>query len=311
MPFFSVVIPLFNKEFLVKHTINSLLAQSFTDFEVLIVNDGSTDKSLEIAEQLVDSRFKIINQENKGVSHARNKGIKESLGKYIALLDADDYWYKNHLLELRNLILKFPKAGLYCSNYEINYNNILVKPAKFNFVYNKNPLIVEDYFEGSIINSVAWTSSTAFTKMAFEKIGLFNTELRTGQDIDLWIRFALLYPVALNPKITMRYNNFKNNSLSKSYYNTDRYLLINNYYKEEKLNKSLKKYLDVNRYALAIRCLLNKDRNLYKQVKSEIDFRNLNVKQRTLLKSPFFLLRKVKHIQKFLIKKNVYINAYS
>ena len=97
MPFFSVIIPLYNKENLIEQTISGLLDQSFTDFEVIIVNDGSTDNSLEKINHLIDNRFKIINQDNKGASFARNIGIENSNGNYIALLDADDYWNTNHL----------------------------------------------------------------------------------------------------------------------------------------------------------------------------------------------------------------------
>lgn len=311
MPFFSVVIPLYNKEHLIKQTIQSLINQSFKDFEVLIINDGSTDKSLEIVEKLIDNRFKIINQENKGASYARNRGINDATGTYIALLDADDFWYENHLLELRNLIFKFPQAGLYCNNYEINYNNNLIKPANFNFELESSPIIIKDYFKSSLVNSIAWTSSVAFMKMSFEKVGKFNLDLKTGQDIDLWIRFALNSKIAFNPIITMRYNNLNVNSLSKKEYNNDRYRLINGYKLEEQTNSSLKMYLDINRFAIAVRCKINNDLKLYKKLKNEIDYKNLKIKQKLLLNTPIILLKLIKRVQTFLIKQNIYINAFS
>lgn len=310
MPFFTVVIPLFNKEDLVEQTIKSLLNQSFKDFEVIIVNDGSTDESLKKIEPFIDNRFKIINQKNKGASYARNVGINEAKGNYIALLDADDFWYPNHLLEFKKLIKVFPNAGLFCNNYEIDYNKKLINPATFNFNYDENPLILKDYFKCSIINSVAWTSSVAFTKNDFEKIGKFNLELKTGQDIDLWIRFALHYKIAFNPTITMRYHNFDINSLSKIEYNDDRYRLINNYNKEEDKNPSLKLYLDVNRYAVALRCKINDEKVLYKKLKAEINFNNLNIKQKLILLSPVSLIKLAKQFQFFLIKNNLYTSAY-
>jgi len=288
-----------------------LLDQSFKDFEVLIINDGSTDKSLELVEKLIDNRFKIINQENKGASYARNRGVNEATGKYIALLDADDFWYENHLLELRNLILKFPQAGLYCNNYEINYDDNLIKPANFNFELENSPIIIKDYFKSSIINSVAWTSCVAFTKKSFEKVGKFKLGLKTGQDIDLWIRFALNSKIAFNPIITMRYNNLNANSLSKTEYNNDRYRLISGYKLEEQKNSSLKMYLDINRFAVAVRCKMNNDLKLYRKLKNEIDFKNLKIKQKLLLNTPIILLKLIKRVQTFLIKKNIYINAFS
>ncbi|MEP5340496.1 MAG: glycosyltransferase [Algibacter sp.] len=309
-PFFSIIIPLYNKEDYIVETLKSVLNQSFTNFEIIIIDDGSTDNSLKKIKPLIDNRFKIINQENFGPSHARNKGIKEALGNYITLLDADDLWYKNHLLELKKLIYTFPKSGLFCNNYEISYNKNIIKPATFNFNHDNKLLIIKDYFSSSIINSIAWTSSVAFKKEIFNKIGKFNLSLRTGQDIDLWIRFALHYKVAFNPKITMRYHNFKTNSLSKSEFNDDRYMLINNYKIEELKNISLKLYLDINRYAVALRCKMNNEIVLYKKLKSEINFSNLNLKQKTLLNCPQALLKGIKLFQQFLIKNHIYLTAY-
>ncbi|MDA9069472.1 glycosyltransferase family 2 protein [Algibacter sp.] len=309
MPFFSVVIPLYNKEDLIEHTISGLLNQSFTDFEVIIVNDGSTDNSLEKIHHLVDNRFIIINQDNKGASFARNIGIENANGKYIALLDADDYWDINHLVELKKLIKTFPNAGLYCNNYQIYYTKDVVRPANFNFYFNKDCLIVEDFFKASITNSVAWTSAVGFTKEKFYTIGCFNKTLKTAQDLDLWIKMALKYDVAFNPTITMSYKSHVDNSLSKSKYNDIRYEFINNFSKEEKENPSLKVYLDINRYAVAIRCKLNNEKELYQKLKSEIDYSNLNFKQKLLLNSPRVILKTFKQIHEILVKNGIYFSA--
>lgn len=309
-PFFSVIIPVYNKEKYIAQTIQSLRDQTFKNFEVIVINDGSTDASLLVLQDLIDEKFTIFNQENKGVSQARNYGISKAKSKFIALLDADDFWQKDHLLELKKLIDAFPYAGLFCNNYEINYNGKFVKPANFNFNYKDKCVIVSDYFKSSIINSVAWTSSVAFSKVNFEKIGKFNEALRTGQDIDLWIRFALRYDIAFNPTITMRYNKFDPLSLSKSKYNKDRYRLINGFKAEERQNTSLKLYLDINRYALAIRCKMNNEIALYNNLKNEIDKKNLNFKQKILLESPKFLLQCIKSIQNNLIDKGIYLTAF-
>lgn len=309
-PFFSVIIPLYNKEKFIEQTIKSLLNQSFTNFEVIIVNDGSTDGSRSILNNLINDKFVIYDQDNQGVSQARNFGIKQAKGQYIALLDADDLWYNNHLLELKKLIESFPNAGLFCNNYEINYNGKFIKHATFNFNYGTECLIINDYFKCSIINSVAWTSSVSFTKKYFTNIGMFNTSLRTGQDIDLWIRFALRYDIAFNPTLTMRYHNFDALGLSKSNYNIDRYNLINSFNIDEEQNVSLKKYLDINRYAVALRSKMNNGVGLYKKLKKEIDYKNLNFKQKILLRLPKFLLKFIKRFQQFLIDKKIYLSAH-
>ena len=100
---FSIIIPLYNKENEMRRTIKSVLAQSYGDFELLIVNDGSTDNSVEIVNEFNDTRIKLLNQANRGVSSARNYGIKSSKHEYIALLDADDFWGKDYLLKLRKI----------------------------------------------------------------------------------------------------------------------------------------------------------------------------------------------------------------
>ena len=90
MPYLSVIIPLYNKEKQIQRTIDSVLNQEFSDFELIIVNDGSTDRSIQIVENIRDNRIRIINQPNSGVSAARNRGMNEAQGKYVFLLDADD-----------------------------------------------------------------------------------------------------------------------------------------------------------------------------------------------------------------------------
>ncbi|WP_298498875.1 glycosyltransferase family 2 protein [uncultured Algibacter sp.] len=308
-PFFSVIIPLYNKEKFIEATLKSVLNQNFKNFEVIIVDDGSSDSSFKVVSQIKDSKTSIFKQENKGVSFARNLGIEKAKGKYIALLDADDYWHTNHLLELKKLIDTFPKAGLFCNNYEVYYTDTIYKPAKFNFDFKEDCLIVKDFFKASVTNSVAWTSGVAFTKEKFNAVGGFNTILKTAQDLDLWIKLALKYDVAFNPIITMSYKIHVDNSLSKSKYNDIRYEFINNFTEEEKTNPSLKLYLDINRFAVALRCKMNDEEVLYKKLKSEIDFNNLNYKQKFLLNCPKWILKLAKGVHGLLIKNGVYFSA--
>src|SRR5690554_857341 len=108
MPKFSVIIPLYNKEKDVLSTLQSLLAQSFSDFEALVINDGSTDRSWEVVSSLKDPRIRLFDKANEGVSLTRNYGVRHAGARYIAFLDADDYWYPNHLDNLNQLTRKFP-----------------------------------------------------------------------------------------------------------------------------------------------------------------------------------------------------------
>lgn len=310
MPFFSVVIPLYNKEDFIEKTLKSVLNQTFKDFEIIIIDDGSTDESYQIVSQFQDPRIIKVQQENKGVSVARNVGVQYAKSEYIALLDADDSWYENHLFELKKQIILFPDAGLYCNNYEVFYKKNICRKAKFNFHYNNNCVIVKDYFKASIINPIAWSSAVGFSKEKFNSIGKFNTDLKTAQDLDLWIRFALQFKVSFNPIITMSYKLYVNNSLSKNEFNNMRYDFITSYSKEEQLYPSLKTYLDVNRYAVAIRSKMNNEIELYKKLEKEIDYKNLNFKQKILLKFPKFLLKFLKRFQHYLISKKIYLSAF-
>ena len=110
MPRFSVIIPIYNKEKDVETTIKSVLNQTYIDYEIILVDDGSTDNSLNIVNAIEDDRIQIFTKQNEGVSKTRNYGITKAKAEYIAFLDADDYWYPNHLEILHNLIKKFTKG---------------------------------------------------------------------------------------------------------------------------------------------------------------------------------------------------------
>ena len=113
---FSIVIPLYNKEKAIVATLQSVLAQTYTDYEIIVVDDGSKDNSLKVAKSVNDSRINVIHKENGGVSSARNRGIREAKGDYIALLDGDDLWKPTFLEEQVKLIHDFPKAAMWGVN---------------------------------------------------------------------------------------------------------------------------------------------------------------------------------------------------
>ncbi|WP_411767738.1 glycosyltransferase family 2 protein [Winogradskyella sp. A3E31] len=309
-PFFSVVIPLYNKEDYIYNTLNSAINQSYKDFEIIIINDGSTDGSLEKIKLIKHPSFKIYTTENKGVAAARNYGISQSRGTYIALLDADDIWHNNHLDELQKTISKFPEGDLFSNNYEIDFGNNFIKPARFSVPIKTKPFIVDDFFKANRKNSIVWTSSACFSKSSFNQIGGYNEDLKTAQDLDLWIRYALKYKIVFNPKITMTYSFYDRNSLSRTDLNSIRYNFIENFKDQEKNNSSLKEYLDINRYAVALRCKLNNENELYQTLKKDIDPSNLNRLQNMILKLPKPVLKLLKKTHYFLIQNHLYFTAF-
>src|SRR5690554_4366466 len=141
---FSIIIPLYNKENSVFETLNSVFNQSFSEFEVILVNDGSSDNSLKVVQKFMDPRLKVYSKENGGVSDARNYGISKAENEYIAFLDADDFWESFYLEKMRELIHRYPDCGMYNSAYRMNINSKIVE-LDFNV-----PLgVIENYFRKS------------------------------------------------------------------------------------------------------------------------------------------------------------------
>lgn len=116
-PFFSVVIPAYNLEKYIATTIQSVLAQTFQDFEIIIVNDGSTDETVSIIQSFHDPRIHLVSRLNGGVSRARNAGMKKARGFYIAFLDGDDYWYPEHLTLATDFFHLHPEILVYSNRY--------------------------------------------------------------------------------------------------------------------------------------------------------------------------------------------------
>ena len=310
-PNFSVIIPLYNKQNHVKTTIGTVINQNFKDFELIIVNDGSTDKGLEVVNTIQDSRISVYSIKNQGVSFARNFGVGKANSERIVFLDADDYWEENHLETLNQLSEIYPNAGLIATGYYKQYFN---KP-RFKATYNTIPEaycgVIPDYFEASMIDSIAWTSAVMIPKSTFEAIGPFNERMRSGQDTELWLRIALQKQVVFSntPTATKVISDVENH-LSHSEHRIDRLQIFETFKAYEADNKSLKRYLDSNRFSTAIQRKQSGDLINYKILKSDLNSKNLNFKQKLLLRSPAFLLRFLKKVQFKLLKNNIYLTAF-
>lgn len=195
--FFSVVIPLYNKAPYVSKCLESVLAQTFTDFEVIVVDDGSSDDGCQIAESFNSrfSHFVLHYQPNSGVSVARNTGVSLASSDYICFLDADDWWDKDYLLRMSELIAKYPDAVLWGSAY------IKVKGSRtWQF-----PLLPKDFHSGYIdyfdvysrfLAMPVWTGAAVVRRKDLISIGGFKPNLKLGEDFDLWVRLALKGKVA-------------------------------------------------------------------------------------------------------------------
>lgn len=288
MSFFSIIIPLFNKENFVENTIQSVLDQTFQDFEIIIINDGSTDKSEEKVFHFKDDRIQYISKQNEGVSTARNLGIEKATASYITFLDADDYWYPDFLSVIYEKIKQFPNQKVFSGAIEIETKKMTF-PAQYS-IQKTNDYELVNYFNASLKETVICTSCAAFHKSIFEEIGVFDPKIKSGQDTDLWIRIGLVYPVLFSWKILARYV-YDEKSLSKNNNLLKAKLDFSKFTELEKTNSDLKYFLDLNRFSLAVKNKLASDTTQFEYYYNAIDLRNLGFKKRFLLSLPPFLLR--------------------
>lgn len=194
---FSIVIPLYNKAHIIEKTLASVLAQTFSDFEVVIVNDGSTDSGVDVINKYTnDSRIKIISQKNQGVSVARNKGVESAKYNYIAFLDGDDEWHTTFLEKIKEAIDLYPEAGMFGTSS-------LHRDVKTGYEHDatvlryKDKIQLIDYFENPATYS--HTSAVVVSKKIFNKID-FNGEgfpvgMKCCEDWSCFYRMAFLSPV--------------------------------------------------------------------------------------------------------------------
>lgn len=143
----SVVIPLYNKEKSIAQTLECMLNQTYKDFEVIVVDDGSKDNSAAIVEAFNDERIRLVRQKNGGVSAARNRGTAEARGEYVAFLDADDIWKQNHLESIANLIHQFPKSRAWATCYVNNLNGENHRIILNKLPFNGDTGLLTNYFE--------------------------------------------------------------------------------------------------------------------------------------------------------------------
>jgi glycosyltransferase involved in cell wall biosynthesis len=243
---FSVIIPLFNKAPYVAKAIGSVLSQTFADYELIIVDDGSQDDSFSIAAKTVEGHgnCQVIHQENAGVSMARNNGVACSRGDYLCFLDADDWWAPTFLERMDWLIREYPDAGIYGTNYF--------------YVKNGRQRVCVTTGETGYINyckvyseklQMPLTSITvAIPRQCFVAMGGFKPSLKVGEDFDLWIRIALQNRVAFLNEPLAYYNQDANPAWRAIGHLIDpnAHMLWNLGYleKEEEVNSDYKQLID-------------------------------------------------------------------
>lgn len=177
---FSVIIPLYNKAPYIIRALESVFGQTFLDFEVIVINDGSTDGGEVLVQKKFGDKIFLINLENSGVSVARNSGIEVAKGNYIAFLDADDFWHLDYLKWIAEGINSFKNIGIIGSSYSVNsLGNVLINPEISR---------ISDYFRVADFNTLFTSSSTVIRKDFFVNNKGFKEHLTKGEDLDVWFR---------------------------------------------------------------------------------------------------------------------------
>jgi glycosyltransferase involved in cell wall biosynthesis len=202
--FVSVVIPLYNKQSTILRALNSVFAQTFQPLEIVVVNDGSTDGSEKVVEELNHPLVRLIHQPNAGVSAARNKGIAEAKGEWIAFLDADDEWLPSFTKTIKWLHDKYPLAGVLGTGYFVQDRKGVIKANLLRKTeFDADDGLLKNYFEiASQSDPPLWTSAICIRKKLIIDIRGFKNGLRNGEDLLLWAQLALITEIAysINPQ---------------------------------------------------------------------------------------------------------------
>jgi len=294
-PFFSVVIPLYNKEDFIEDSIKSVLNQTYNDFEIIIINDGSTDNSLSLVNSIKDDRIQVINKENTGLSATRNTGIKLAHANYIAFLDADDLWMDDFLQTIFNLIKINTSIKIFATKAKIlTQKKGIVFDAK---IFNKrNQKILTRFFELTKFHVNA--SSLVIDKNVFNKVGYFNESVNYAEDEEFLIRCKtdfdfvyykepkMYYRLGFDMQMTSPNSKFKRVIPDFSEYLND----------ENKLG--LKPYLDFIHYKLVVLFKMERNHDLVRLYKEKISIKNLTFIQQIKYHTPIWA---------FYYSKSIYI----
>jgi len=297
---FSVIIPLYNKAPYIEKAIRSVCQQTYKEFELIIIDDGSTDGGYEIAKQLLASLtppsggWGVYTQPNQGVSATRNKGADLAKYEYVAFLDADDWWDDNYLEQMSRLIRTYPEAGIYaCSYFKVKDGKHI--PAHIGvesgFVEGKI-----NYFQ--VYAKTLWMPLTSISvvipKAVFRKENGFQPRLKLGEDFDLWTRIALKYSVVFLNQPLAYYNQDveqQNRAIGKKLYEPSQHFLYSDYSRIE--NKDFKRLFDrLAVYGLLPYYVAGKNQPENKKILQRIDWKEQEIKYRIQYRVlPRFILK--------------------
>jgi len=227
MPKVSVVIPTYNCAKYLPEAIDSVLNQTYQDFEIIVVDDGSTDNTVTVLQRYIQNNSVVyIYQKNQGVSTSRNKGINKSTGEYICFLDADDVLFPESIRKRVNFLDKHKNAGAVFADYvwQIDENiapeprlkseNFLKKTSNIIGLHNKNEIVFNKGIYKKLLgmNNPIHTNAIMLRKCIVEDIGFFKSDMVIGEDVDYWLRVAKKYEIGFIDEILFCYKHYRGGS---------------------------------------------------------------------------------------------------
>jgi len=306
---FSVVIPLYNKERYVAKTLNSVLNQTYQNFEVIIVNDCSTDNSLSVVEKIYDKKFKIINHnKNKGLSASRNSGINAAKHSYIAFLDADDYWDSNYLETIQNLVKKYSDESVFATHYRENYKGkFFIPKSNLPLTSKGKTFLVRNFFGINLGRLILTQSCIVVHKSIFKKVGYYDEDVTFAEDIDFYIRcFLTCNLVFLNVDLCT-ISNYDPNRITNRVSHKKTFPKLQKYLNN---SDSLDKFINFYIYCIYRRMKNESARKKMRVYRKQIKYNSLSVLQILFIYLPLpfylFLIR----VKKRLLNKGYHISSY-
>ncbi|MDZ8077972.1 MAG: glycosyltransferase [Nostoc sp. DcaGUA01] len=219
MPKISIVIPAYNSEKTIRATVESVIRQTFNDWELIIINDGSHDSTLEIASQVKDSRIKLFSFDNAGLSASRNRGLKRAVGEFVSFLDADDIWTSDKLAMQLKALENNPQAAVAYS-----WTDYIDENGKFAFsgsYINVNGDVYEYLLMSNFLEN---GSNPLIRREALITLDGFDESLISAEDWDMWLRLANKFDFVCVPSVQILYR-INPNSLSSNVVRQEKFCL--------------------------------------------------------------------------------------
>ena len=308
--YFSVVIPLYNKEPFVAKTITSVLNQTYQNFEIIVVNDFSTDNSLRLVEKIDDHRIKITeHNEKKGVSASRNTGINAATYSYIAFIDADDVWDRKFLETIVSLIKEYPEESVFATHYRRNFNgkNLIPKTRLLDKKIKGKSLIIDDFFKVNMGPLIITQSCFVAHKTVFKTVGIYDENVTSSEDIDFYIRCFSFYNLAYQFFELCTIINEDPNSLTKRKSSNQIFPELQKYLcKSDSLNKF------INFYHYCFYRKMKKEGALdeMKYYQKKINYKYLKIVQIIIIFMPVMVYQFLLKLKTFFSKREFYFTSY-